>query len=50
MVQAIFVQFDKGFTGLGVEVKMLLQCTLKGICYSVSAQAWVSAFKSAATM
>ena len=39
IVQANVVQFDDDFTGLGAVVGMLLQCTFKSFCHSVSIQA-----------
>jgi len=46
IVNANFVQFDNDFTGLGVEVGMLLQYIFKSFCYQVSAQAWVKCFNA----
>ena len=46
IVQANFVQFDDDFTGLGTVVGMLLQCTFKSFCHSVSIQAWANCFYS----
>jgi len=44
IVQVNFVQFDDDFTGLGAVIGMLLQCTFKSFCHSVSIQAWVKFF------
>jgi len=42
--QANLVQFDNAFSGIGVKIGMVLQCTFKSFCYRVAPQAWVKCF------